>query len=45
MHKQILLLVSALLAKIINVQSKTDSLAIDTTFLEEKKYFSATQDP
>jgi len=39
MHKQILLLVSALLARIINVQSKTDSLAIDTTFLEEKKIF------
>ena len=39
MHKQILLLVSALLARIINVQSKTDSLAIDTTFFRRKKIF------
>jgi len=32
--KQILLLVSALLARIINVQSKTDSLLINAIFLK-----------
>lgn len=41
MHKQILLLVSALLARIINVQSKTDSLAINA-FLLKKKFFRHT---